>query len=90
MMHDVPRDFIHQLFERDLSEFRWKDILDQICVAFSDFVAYAQYWGRCLRATMFECLWGAVDCGSHVAMVKNGAQVVYCNFIEDASLSPNV
>ena len=48
MMHDVPRDFIHQLFERDLSEFRWKDILDQICVAFSDFVAYAQYWGRCL------------------------------------------
>ena len=45
MMHGVPRDFLeflHQLLEHDLGEFRRKDILDQVCIAFSDFVTYAQ------------------------------------------------
>lgn len=41
MMHDVPRDFRHQLLEDDLSEYRWKDILHQVCIAFSNFVTYA-------------------------------------------------
>jgi hypothetical protein len=41
MMHDVPRDFLHQLLEHDLGEFRWKDILDQIRIPFSDFVTDA-------------------------------------------------
>jgi hypothetical protein len=48
MMHDVPRDFFHQLLERDVGELRWKDILNQVGIAFSDFVTYAQYWHRCL------------------------------------------
>ena len=41
MMHDVPRDFLHQIFERDLGELRWKDILNQVRVAFSYFVTDA-------------------------------------------------
>jgi hypothetical protein len=71
-MHDVPRDFLDQLLEHYLGEFRWKDILDQVRIAFSDFVTYAKCWYRCLRATMCDRLWRAVDvdCGSHVAMVK--------------------
>jgi hypothetical protein len=75
MMHDVPRDFLHQLLEHDLGEFRWKDILDKVRIAFSDFVTYAQYW---LRATMCDRLWGAVDCGSHVRVAngENDAHVV--------------
>jgi hypothetical protein len=45
MMHDAPRDFLHQLFEQDLvGEFGWEDILDQVRIAFADFVTYAQYW----------------------------------------------
>jgi len=46
MMHDVPRDFLHQLLERDLGELRRKDILNQVGIAFSDFVTYAWYWHR--------------------------------------------
>jgi hypothetical protein len=68
MMHDVPHHFLHQLFEHDLGEFRWKDILDVVRIAFSDFVSYAQYWYRSLRATRNDRLWGAVDCGGRVAM----------------------
>jgi len=69
MMHDVPLDFLHQLLEHDIGEFRWKDILDQVRIAFSDFVTYAQYWCRCIRARMWDRLWGAVDvdCGSVAA-----------------------
>ena len=48
MMHDVPRDFLHQILECDLGELRWKDILNQVRVAFSDFVTDAQYWHRYL------------------------------------------
>lgn len=40
-MHDVPRDFLHQLLEDNLGEFGWKDILNQVRIAFSDFVTYA-------------------------------------------------
>ena len=69
-MHDVPRDFLHQLLECDLGELTRKDILNQVRVAFSDFVSCAQYWHRYLRATMCESLWVAVDCGGHVVMVK--------------------
>jgi len=43
MVHDVPRDFLHQLLEGDLGELTRKDILNQVRVAFSDFVTYAQY-----------------------------------------------
>lgn len=41
MMHDVPRDLLHQIFERDVGEHRRKDIFNQVRVAFSDFVTYA-------------------------------------------------
>jgi len=44
MMHDVPRDFLDQLLEHDVGEFRWKDFPDQVRIAFSDFVTYAQRW----------------------------------------------
>jgi hypothetical protein len=40
-MHDVPRDFLHQIFERELGELRWKDIFNQVRIAFSNFVTYA-------------------------------------------------
>ena len=36
MMHDVPRDFLHQLLDHNLGEFWWKDILDQGRIALSD------------------------------------------------------
>ena len=65
MMHDVPRDFLHQLLEGNLGELTRKDILNQVRVAFSDFVTYAQYWRRCPRVTTWEHLWDAVECGGH-------------------------
>jgi hypothetical protein len=43
MMHDVPRDFLHQILECDFGELGRKDILNQVRIAFSDFVTDTQY-----------------------------------------------
>jgi hypothetical protein len=46
MMHDIPRDFLHQIIECDLGELRRKEILNEVRIALSDYVTYAQYWHR--------------------------------------------
>jgi hypothetical protein len=69
VMHDVPRYLLHQVLERDLCEFRWKDILGQVRITFSNSVTRAQYWHLHLRATVSRRHRVHVSCGSHVAVL---------------------
>jgi hypothetical protein len=64
MMHDIPRYLLHQVLERDLCELRWKDILDQVRITFSDLVARAQYWYLHPRATISSRHGVVVSCGT--------------------------
>ena len=40
-MHNIPRRDFLQIFERELGELRWKDLFNQVRIAFSYFVTYA-------------------------------------------------
>src|SRR6266702_6458533 len=69
VMHHVPCHFLHQVLECDVCELWRKDVLDQIGVALSDPVAYAQYWHDYLRTTNQGRRENAAGCISHIAYV---------------------